>query len=280
MEKRGKNPFIFEEVIKDIKSVKIQGAENIAKSAIKAFLITPTKDSAKRLIATRETEPMMQNSLKILLKSKYPELKSKELLEYIEYAHKEVVKYGASLIKEDMNVYSHCHSSTIIDIFKYAKYKLHKKFVVYTTEVEPLLQGRKTAEDLSKSRIKVIISPDLTAETMLSKCDLFLFGADAFTKKYVVNKIGTNMLVNHSKFLDIPRYACGISLKYTKKINIESRDPKELWNKHNPKITIENPAFDKAPLKDLSGIISEYGILSASSFVKLSKQTVKNLIKT
>jgi len=278
MKKGEKNPFVFESILEDIKSVKIQGAEHIAKAAIKAYTNSPSKESAKRLLATRPTEPLMQNALHALTSSKNTEVKAKELLSYIEYSHKEAVKYGSSLIKEDMNVYSHCHSSTVIDILKYAKYKLHKKFVVYTTEVEPLLQGRKTAEELSKSRIKVILAPDLTAETMLSKCDLFLFGSDAFTKKYAVNKIGTAMLVAHAKLLGIPRYACGTSLKYAHKVTLEKRKPEELWKKQNKNILIQNPAFDQAKLSDISGVVSEFGILSGKSFIKKARETVK-LIK-
>ena len=172
-----------------------------------------------------------------------------------------------------MNIYTHCHSSTVIDILKYAKQKQKKKFVVYTTEVEPLLQGRKTAEDLAKSKIKVIISPDMAAEQSLKKCDLFLFGVDAFTKKSVANKIGTNTLCKIAKIYNIPSYACGVSQKFTDKIKIEKRPSKEVWDKHNKKIEVTNPAFDKTKLKLITGIISEFGILSPKKFVKIVKLT-------
>ncbi|MEA3248488.1 MAG: hypothetical protein U9Q73_02160 [Nanoarchaeota archaeon] len=258
-------------LIADIKSMKIQGAENVAKTGINAFLLEPSKKSAKKILKTRPTEPLMQNAIKILLRSKHPKLIARKFLKNLKKSHEKISKHGAKLIKNDMNVYTHCHSSTVIDILKYAKKKQKKKFVVYTTEVEPLLQGRMTAKDLAKANIKVIIAPDLAAEQSIKKCDIFLFGADAFTKTEVANKVGTNTLVKLAKLYRIPRYTCGVSLKFTKKIKIEKRPSREVWNLSEKNIKIINPAFDKTKLKMLSGIVSEFGILNSKEFVRKTK---------
>jgi|TARA_B100001971_G_C18112986_1_gene495252 translation initiation factor 2B subunit (eIF-2B alpha/beta/delta family) len=262
----------FNKILEDIRSIKIQGAENVARAGIKAFLIEPSKGSAKRILKTRPTEPLMQNAIKALIKSKNPKKDSIKFLKELKKSHETIAKKGSTLIKKDMNIFTHCHSSTVIDILKYAKRKQKKKFIVYTTEAEPILQGRMTAEDLSKAKIKVIISPDLAAERALKNCDLLLFGADAFTKKEVANKIGTNTLVNLAKLHNIPRYACGVSKKFTKKIKIKLRNPKEVWTIKNKNIKIENPPFDKTPIKSLTGIISEFGILTPKKFVKKANQ--------
>jgi len=176
-----------------------------------------------------------------------------------------------------MNIFSHCHSSTVIDILKYARKKKKKHFVVYTTEVEPLLQGRQTAKDLAKAGIKVIVFPDLAAEYALIKCDLFLFGADAFSKRGVANKIGTSMLCKSAKEFHIPRYPCGVGLKFTNKLKMERRNPNEVWRDNNKNIEVVNPAFDFIRNKFLSGIISEFGILSAKQFVKKARVKLKQL---
>jgi ribose 1,5-bisphosphate isomerase len=265
-------------IVADIKSVKIQGAENIAKAGIVAFLINPTKESAKKILSARPTEPLLQNSIKILLKSKNKEKTAKKIINEIEKSHKTISAKGAKLIHNGFNIYSHCHSSTIIDIIKLAK-KQKKDFVVYTSEVEPLLQGRKTAKELAKEKIKVIVCPDFAAEQALKKCDLFLFGADAYTKKYVVNKIGTSTLVKLAKLYNIPRFSCGLSMKYTKKVKIEYRSGKEVWDEREKNIEIENPAFDKAKLKDLSGVVSEIGILSPKTFAKEARLKIKQFQK-
>jgi len=267
----------FDKILSNIKSVKIQGAENIAKAGIKAFLLEPNKASAKKILKTRPTEPLMQNAIKLLLKSKQPEKTAKKFLSNLKTSHEKIVKQGSRLIKNDMNIFSHCHSSTVIDILKYAKRKRKKHFVVYTTEVEPLLQGRQTAKDLAKAGIKVIVFPDLAAESAIIKCDLFLFGVDAYTKRGVANKIGTSMLCKSAKDFHIPRYPCGVSLKFTNKLKIEKRNPREVWGTNNKNIEVINPAFDFTRKKFLSGIISEFGILSPKQFVKKAKQKLKQL---
>lgn len=267
----------FEKILSDIKSVKVQGAENVAKAGIEAFLLKSDRTSIKKILKSRPTEPLLQNVIKVLKKSHDKKIAAKNLLKEIEMSHKIISSKGAKLIQNGMKIYSHCHSSTVIDILKFAKQRQRKKFVVYTSEVEPLLQGRKTALELAKVKIEVVVCPDLAAEQALKKCDLFLFGADAYTKKYVINKIGTSTLVEIAKLHKIPRYSCGVSMKFTKRVKIEKRSGKEVWDERSKDIIVENFAFDKTKMKDLSGVISEFGILSPKSFVKEARVKLKNL---
>lgn len=265
----------FNKIVQDIQSVKIQGAENIAKAGIEAYSLCPTKEAVKKILDARPTEPLLQNALKLISKSKQKHLVAKAFLEDLKKSHELLVKKGSRLIKNDMNIYSHCHSSSVLDILRYAKKKEKKNFVVYTTEVEPLLQGRKTAEDLAKIGIKVIVGPDLSAEQLIKKCDLFLFGADAYTENFLVNKIGTETLCDIAKHHNIPRYSCGVSMKYTDKVKLENRKGSEVWKDNKENIDIENPAFSKVPYRLVSGIISEHGIVHPEDFVELSKEKLR-----
>lgn len=267
----------FKRILKRIETIKIQGAENVCKAGVEAYLLQPNPESAKKILATRPTEPLLQNAIKVLEKSKFKIRTAKKFLTDLKKSHDKIAKLGSRLIKNEMNIYSHCHSSTVMDILKYAKKKQKKKFTVYTSEVEPLLQGRITAKDLAKSKIKTVVVPDLAAEHTLEKCDIFFFGADAYTSSKVANKLGTSTLVNHAKLHRIPRYSCGVSLKFTKKITIQNRNPSEVWKIKNPFIKVENQPFDKTPLKNLTGIISEHGILKQKRFVKAAKQKLRAL---
>jgi translation initiation factor 2B subunit (eIF-2B alpha/beta/delta family) len=262
----------FDKILEDIKSIKIQGAENVAKAGIKAFLLQPDKKSANQILKTRPTEPLLQNAIKSLLTTKNPKKEAEKFLKDLKKSHETITKKGAMLIRKNMNVYTHCHSSTVMDILKYAKRKRKKDFVVYTSEVEPILQGHLTAQDLAKAKIKVIISPDLAAEQTLKKCDLLLFGADAFTPNAVINKIGTSTLCKIAKDRGIPRFACGVSKKFTKKVKIENRPGKEVWDERNNKIEVINPAFDRTNKKLVSGVVSEFGILHYGNFIKKAKK--------
>jgi len=268
----------FERIINNIKNVRIQGATNIAKAGIKAFFLKPKEISEKKavmeIISARETEPLLQNALRYIIKSKNKKKASAKFLNYIKISQKKLVKKGSFLIKNNMNVFTHCHSSTVISILKEAK-KRKKKFVVYTAEVEPLFQGRMTAHELADFGIKVIVSPDLAAEQMLKKCDIFLFGADAFLKKGIANKIGTSILCRIAKEFNIPRYSCGISSKYARKIKLETRSSREVWDERNKKIEIINPAFDFVKRKFISKVVSEFGILPYRQFIKKAKENMK-----
>ena len=267
----------FNRILQDIKDIKIQGAENVAKAGMNAFILQSDRNSVNRIIKTRPTEPLMQNSLACLSKSKNPKKSQKKILNYLKESQIKMAKKGASLIKKDMNIYVHCHSSTVINILKLAK-KQKKNFTVYTSEVEPILQGRMTAEDLAKSKMKVIIVPDMAAGQFIKNCDLFLFGADAFTKDYLANKIGTQTLCEIAKDFKIQTYSCGVSLKYTKKIKMEFRKTSELWEKKDKNIQIINPAFDKVDSKLLTGVISEFGILPYKEFILRAKKNLENFL--
>lgn len=259
-----------EATLAKIRNIEIQGATNVAFAGIKLYSENPSDQLYKKIIATRPTEPLLQNSLKLLKKSPNPKRDSKKIIKYIQDSKKKIAKYGSKLIKNDMNIFSHCHSSHVLEILKYAKRVEKKHFVVYTLEVEPLYQGRTTAEELAKYGIKVIIFPDLALEQAISKCDLFFFGSDAYTKKGVANKIGTSLICHRAKELNIPRYSCGISLKFTNKLKIEYRSGKEVWDERQKNVDVINPAFDFTKKDLLSGVVSEFGVLSFKNFISKS----------
>jgi len=120
----------FKKIISDIKSVKIQGAENVCKAGVQAYLLYPNRISANKILEARPTEPLLQNAIRVLQKSLSPKKLAKKFLANLKNAHKKISKEGATLIKNNMNVYTHCHSSTVMDILKYAHKIQKKKFVV------------------------------------------------------------------------------------------------------------------------------------------------------
>lgn len=264
----------FDRIVQDIKSVKIQGASAVASRGIDAFLLFPTKSSADIILNTRPTEPFLQNAIHFLLNSKDPETAARSYADYTTKANKKVSRYGSSLVKNNMNIFTHCHSSTVVSILKHAK-KQGKNFTVYNTETRPLSQGKLTAKELARAGIKVVYLPDTAAEDALLKCHLFLFGSDAFLRNRIINKAGTNMLCEIAKAHNIPRYSCGISLKFSKNIKLETRPAEEVWHIHNKNITIFNPAFSALNKKYVSGVVSEFGILQYNKFIKKASENVK-----
>ena len=193
----------FNQICKDIKSVKIQGARNIAKKAFYAYNLIPTSNSKNKLISLRPTEPLLFNVL-----NKADTISYKKLEEHFSKTQEIINKQVYKLIKDRSVVFTHCHSSTVITALIYAK-KKSKKFEVYNTETHPLLQGRKTVNDLRKAKIKVTmfedsaikiaLTKDQDQEEKTKKVDMIFLGSDAILKAGVINKVGSGLISQIAK---------------------------------------------------------------------------------
>ena len=181
-------------------------------------------------------------------------------------AKKDLTKHGVKLVKKKHIVFTHCHSSTVIDILKKVKPK------VKNTETRPLFQGRETAKDLAKAKIKVEHYTDSQARIALKEADMMIIGADAVTYNKVYNKVGSEMLAIIAKTRKVPVYvACSLWKFDPHKEIVEERSPTEVWKA--PKgITVKNYAFEKIDFKYIKGIICEKGILRPKKFVKVARK--------
>lgn len=260
----------FNKISKDIKSIKIQGARNIAKAGLKAYLINPNKNSRKKLLSLRPTEPMLKKVLN-LAETKLPE----EILSHFDEAQEKINKSVLKIIKNNDVIFTHCHSTNVVNSLIYSK-KHGKNFEVYNTETRPLFQGRKTALELKKAKIKVTMFIDsamLTAINGNKKVDKIIIGADALTKNGIINKIGSGMLAELSKKYKIPFYVTADSWKYSnEKIPIENRSLNEVWDKAPKNFKIKNPAFEFIDKKYISKIITEFGIMNYEDFLKIVRK--------
>ena len=263
----------FNEIVQGIKDVRIQGAQNISKQALYAYSLVPGKKSRKKLLSLRPTEPLLRNILNKVEteKEKNPYT---EILNHFKEIKEKINEYSLKIIKNKDVIFTHCHSSTVVNALINAK-KHKKKFEVYATETRPLFQGRKTAKELSQARIKTTFFPDSAAMIALTKgqgtkkVKKFFLGADAILKEGVINKVGSGMFAQIAHDNKIPLYIFTDSWKYSKeKLNIEQRSFLEIWRNAPKKLKIKNPAFEFIPKKYIKAIVSEYGILSYSQFLK------------
>lgn len=262
---------VFNKILKDIKSIKIQGARNIAKKALYAYSLIPTEKSRQLLLSTRPTEPMLKKVLEKIKKYSY-----EEILEHFNYSQNIINKNVLKLIKGGDIIFTHCHSTNVINALVYAK-KKGKKFSVYNTETRPLFQGRKTALELKRAGIKVTMFIDSAAAIAIEKenkndkihSNKIFLGSDALLINGIINKVGSKMIVELAKIHKIPVYIIADSWKYTSEnVPIENRKLNEIWDKAPSKIKIQNPAFEFVPKKYITGIISELGVLRYEKFVK------------
>jgi len=264
----------FSQILRDIKSVKIQGARNIARAALRAYALIPTKASKRKLLASRPTEPMMENVLDLAEKG----TPLREITKHFDNAQDKINRNVLRLVSSNSIIFTHCRSTNVNNSLIYAK-KKRKNFEVYNTETRPLFQGRKTARELKKAGIKVTMFADnalgvaLSREQGTKKPDKIFLGADALTENGVVNKVGSEVICQIARNNKIPVYIIADSWKFTKsKVPLEQRSLNEVWDKAPKGIKIKNPAFEFVPKKYIRAIVSEYGVLTYAEFLKKVKK--------
>lgn len=260
----------FNQICKDIKSVKIQGATNVAIAGVEAYTLNPTKESKKILLKLRPTEPALANAINNL-----KTLTKQNILAHFENAKNTINKEVLKLIKNNSIVYTHCHSGSVTKALIYAK-NHKKKFEVYNTETRPLYQGRITSKELSKAGIKVTQFVDSAFHQAIPKADIILIGADAILEKGVINKIGSATVAELASIHKIPLYIISDSWKFSpKNVKIEERDFHEVWKNAPKNIKIKDSAFELIEKKYIEAIVSELGILNYNDFIKKSIQISK-----
>jgi ribose 1,5-bisphosphate isomerase len=269
----------IDEIESDIKSLKIQGATNVALATLQGLRISLGRDIgdikriANRLAYARPTEPLAQNAVRYIFysltnKEKITQ-KIAEYESYLQEAKSTIVKNSHDLVADNGEYLTHCHSSTAVSIFKSAIVKNYK-FSVYVTETRPLFQGRITAKELITSGVgKVTFLIDDAVYSLINKLaekiNAIFIGADLLSNSGFVNKVGSLGLVSEANRLHIPVYSFSTLLKYDprqyEETLLEKRDGQEIWSEAPKGLSFFAPAFDYIPYFENVSIVTEVGIL-------------------
>lgn len=285
---------MLNQVAKDIKELRIQGATNIAFAGLVALRHVISKASASNknsfiksldrardlLFSARPNEPMLYNAVNHVIEQlecydgsdlKGQGLKFIERLEdQFSAAKKQMFKAGKGLIANGSIVFTHCHASSVMGVIKDAKPHIKR---VYCTESRPRYQGRITAKELVKAKIPTTMVVDSAVADYIKKSDFFLIGCDVISTTHIINKIGSRMISLLCEKYDVPLYVCSLSYKFDPECIeglthvIEERDTKEVWDKPPRGLKIRNPAFDVVDFDNITGFITEHGVLPPTSFV-------------
>lgn len=290
------------ETSEKVRKLEIRGARNIAIAAINAIKILASQTKAKNkkeflnelleakriLFASRETEPLMRNAIRLITRrveesekekirdlTKLTSLVAKQFLEDLESSKEKIAETGAKRIPNKSVILTHCHSSTVTYLLKKAKEK-GKSFEVICTETRPFYQGRITAKEMLEIGVKTTLIVDSAARFFMNDVDLVLVGADAITSEgNVINKIGTSTIALIAKEARTPFYVVAELLKFDPATmygdyeKIEERSPDEVWKNPPKNLIIRNPVFDVTRRDFIHGIICEEGIISPHSIVEV-----------
>jgi len=196
----------------------------------------------------------------------------------------QIARNGVKVIKHEARILTHCNTGalattgygTALGVVREANY-VGKQIFVYANETRPRLQGsRLTAWELSEEGIPFKLIPDTVSAVLMREklVDVILVGADRIaTNGDVANKIGTYMLSVLAKEHGIPFYSVApistidFEIDRGDAIEIEERNPEEITEIDGCQVAPEgidvyNPAFDVTPAKNITGIITEKGIVS------------------
>jgi ribose 1,5-bisphosphate isomerase len=292
------------QIADDIKTMKIRGAGAIAIAAAEAMrqaaltyngekdsFVEYIREVGKLLLRTRPTAVSLPNAVFYILKridssSEDPVRATisiaDEFISNVKNAQLKIAKYGSKLISDDMVIMTHCHSSAAVSVLIEA-WKEGKRFKVINTETRPKFQGRVTASILTKEGIPVTHIPDSSIRYHMSNVDLVIVGADTVTSDgHLVNKIGTSILALAADEADVEFYSACESIKFSPAsfagghIIIEERSAEEVLGEHKDLLDkrgmfVRNPAFDFTPPEQITGFITEYGILPPRASLLLIK---------
>ena len=298
------------QTISEIKSLRIQGARNVAKAAMQALggaahtskaktpeaLLRELTLTADALAASRPTEPMMRNALEEALRRFFTDVGGRKprtleearraVLDEVAsfekkaaHSHGLIAQFGAKEIPQGATVLTHCHSSTVTAILKRA-HKEGRRINVICTETRPLYQGHITARELSSAGIPTTLIVDSAIKSIMRDVDLVLVGADAITSSgELVNKIGTATLAFVAYEEELNFYSAAELFKFDpltlwgKVEPIEQRDVREVADPRRlPGVRILNPAFDLTPAKHITAYITEHGVVAPQSVYALASK--------
>ncbi len=199
-------------------------------------------------------------------------------------------RFGADLLPDSCTVLTHCNAGglataglgTALSVI----YEAHSRGIlsaVYADETRPLLQGaRLTSWELQKAGIPVKVLPDSAAASLLisGAVDAVITGADRVALNGdSANKIGTYPLALAAFEAGVPFYIVAPVSTFDpgspdgSSIEIEQRGREELAFMGERRILpdgvgVFNPAFDVTPVKFITSIVCERGVISAPNEIE------------
>ena len=192
-------------------------------------------------------------------------------------------RHGAELLADGDGVLTHCNAGALATAdygtalaVIFAAHEAGKRLHVYACETRPLLQGaRLTAWELLQQGIETTLICDSAAAQVMAegRVRAVITGADRITASGdVANKIGTYYLALAAAAHEIPFYVAAptstfdLTLDSGDHIPIEQRPAEEVTHGFGrptaPEgVNVYNPAFDVTPVRLITAIICEHGIV-------------------
>ncbi|MGQ9629338.1 MAG: translation initiation factor eIF-2B [bacterium] len=182
---------------------------------------------------------------------------------------KRIGRYVAPLVRDNSTILTNSYSSTVMESLIATK-STGKRFSVICPESRPMREGELFATQISDAGIPATLIVDSAVGSFLEDVQLVLVGGDSLSSRGLVSKIGTCGMAICAVHKRIPMYALCGSEKFLPEsllpyFRIEERDPDEVSKCKAPHLQVVNRYFDTTPLRYISGVVTEDGVLSGDA---------------
>jgi methylthioribose-1-phosphate isomerase len=307
-----------------IRTMKIRGAPSIGAAAAyglaqavfefsgKKSYVSDMDEAYTYLLSSRPTAVDLKNGLELIKKelTRTPDevmSVAEQFSSSIAEQGRKIGEVGKSLIKNGMNILTHCHTgalalvdhgSAIAPLIQ--AWIAGVRFHTYVDETRPRIQGRLTSWELGQYGIEHTVVCDSASGYLMSKgkVDMVILGADRVARNGdIANKIGTFNLAVLAKYHNIPFYSAfpfstlDMESSTGSDIQIEERDHYEIsevtgfqqTEDNRASISVyptntrfSNPAFDVTPGKLITGYITPRGILSRDDLLEVFQSRINS----
>ena len=194
------------------------------------------------------------------------ERKLSRLSMHVINARPNIASHLGKVLPKDARLLTVSYSSTVAQVLKELK-RRGKSFQVTVMESRPMFEGRRTAAELLRAKIRTSIIADAAVGEFSKMSDLAVVGADTvFSDGATINKIGTLPLALCCREARIPFYVLADSSKISSEsssaFTLVEKKPSELLKARPSGLSVKNIYFDVTPPKYIIAIITERGIFS------------------
>ena len=142
-------------------------------------------------------------------------------------------------------------------------------------ESRPMYEGRELATALSEAGVQVVFAVDAAAHSLVPSCEVVLMGTDSIGDRGVVNKVGSAALAQAAARHGVPVYVLADESKILPRgfpQTVEDDRPgEEVWAPR-PRLRVWNRYFEVVPMEDVTGVVTEAGVLDAAGLQRARAQ--------
>jgi len=174
---------------------------------------------------------------------------AEKILQTAREASEDASRITAHLLPQTGLVLTHSYSNAVLRSLELGV-KSGKRLEVYATESYPGMEGKELAKELVAVGVPVKLIPDSSVDSIISKVDLVLVGADSVLRDgTLVHKIGTNSIAVAARKSRIPFHsACETTKFNVREFLGETPD-------------FAKNLFDTTPGEYVSGFTTEIGLV-------------------